>query len=281
MREARTIDLDAEHSLYAVTAGEGRDVVLLHGALNTSADWLAGPFDRLVGEGLRVTAVDRPGSGLSRRRRFEGAPRTQAEQIRAGLYTLGIERPLLVAHSFGGLVALAYAELFPEAVAQLILVAPLSFPEPRPLEHSFLLPRSAPGVGPLLSVAAEATIDLSMLKLIQKLMFSPQPVPEHWEAQYPYELMLTRQAMVFQGEDTAAILPFAPAGTIDVARIEIPTHILTGTDDKIVDPERHGKRLARLMPNARLTLVEGVGHMVHQVRTDLFVGAVREALAST
>jgi pimeloyl-ACP methyl ester carboxylesterase len=48
-REVRTVDLGRDRSLRAVSAGEGRDVVLIHGALNTSADWLgsfrwAAPF---------------------------------------------------------------------------------------------------------------------------------------------------------------------------------------------------------------------------------------------
>ena len=84
--------------------------------------------------------------------------------------------------------------------------------------------------------------------------------------------------MVAQGEDAAAVLPLAPAGTIDVRRIETPTHILHGTADKVVRIEVHGRPLAKLMPNARLTEIEGVGHMPHQVRTNLLVGAVKEAL---
>jgi pimeloyl-ACP methyl ester carboxylesterase len=274
------VELGAGRSLHAVTAGEGPDVVLFHGALATSADWLAGPFDPLVAEGVRVTAIDRPGCGRSRRERFGGMPRTQAEQIRAGLDALGIERPLVVAHSFGGLVALAYAELFPEALSHLVLLAPLAFPEPRPLEHSFLMPRSAPFLGPLLSSAADATIDLPMLKLFQKLMFSPQEVPQHWERHYPYAEMLTPHAMVAQGEDAASVFPFAPAGLIDVSRIETPTHIIQGSADKVVRMELHARPLARLMPDARLTELQGVGHMPHHIRTDVLLGAVREALAS-
>jgi pimeloyl-ACP methyl ester carboxylesterase len=276
--EAKTVALDEDRSLHALTAGAGADVVLIHGALNTSADWLAGPFQALAAEGVRVTAIDRPGCGQSRRRRFEAGPRAQAEQIHAGLLRLKVERPVLVAHSFGGMVALAFAEMFPEAVTHLVLVAPLAFPESRPLEHGFLLPRSAPVLGPLLSGIADATIDLPMLKLFQKLMFSPQEVPELWERHYPYAEMLTAEAMVAQGEDAATILPFAPAGLIDVRRIETPTHILHGIADKVVRSEIHGRPLARLMPNARLTEIEGVGHMPHQVRTDLLVEAVRQAL---
>ena len=254
-------------------------MLLLHGALETGHDWLVWPVERLVKEGCRVTVIDRPGHGLSRRPRFEGTPRAQAAQIHDGLAELGIERPVILSHSYGGLVSLAYAERFPEAVAALILVGPIAFPEPRLLEHSLLAPRAVPFFGPILSAAADATIDRPMLKLVHKLMFSPQDVPEHWEATFPYDQLLHAAAMVAQGEDAAAILPMAPAGLVDVTRIQTPAHVLVGTSDKIVEQERQGKLLARLMPNGRLTQVEGVGHMLHHVRPELIVEAVKEALA--
>jgi pimeloyl-ACP methyl ester carboxylesterase len=279
MAETRTLELGEGRSLHAVIKGEGPDVLLLHGMLETGHDWLVWQLDWLVQAGCRVTVVDRPGHGLSRRRRFDGTPRAQAKQIREGLDALGIDRLLILSHSYGGLVSLAYAEQFPEAVASLVMVAPVAFPEPRLLEHSLLAPRSVPFFGPIFSTAADATIDRLVLKLVQKLMFSPQEVPASWEKSFPYDQLLDPGAMVFQGEDAAAILPMSPAGTIDVTKIGTPAHILTGTSDRIIEDERQGKRLARLMPNARLTEVEGVGHMFHHVRPELVLDAVKEALA--
>lgn len=280
MNEARDIALGEGRNLHTVQAGEGPDIVLIHGLLATSHDWLAGPFQRLADEGLRVTAIDRPGHGNSRRPRFEGTPRDQAKQIRDGLQALGVERPALVGHSFGCMVSLAYAELFPEAVSHLVLVAPVAFPEARPLEHTLLAPRAVPLFGPLFSTAAEASVDRPILKLIQRMMFSPQPVDPHWEESYPYDKILNSEAMVFQGEDAAAMLPGSPAALLDVSRIATPAHILTGTADKIVAGGWQARQLARLMPNARLVEADGVGHMLHHVRPDIVVDSVREALAS-
>ncbi len=280
MREAKSIELEKGRSLHCVTDGSGPDVVLLHGALATSHDWISGPFDAIEAEGCRVMAIDRPGRGLSRRPRFEGTPRDQARQIKQAFDALGIGRPLLVGHSFGGLVSLAFAELFPESVAGLVLVAPVAFPEPRPLEHSFLAPRSVPFLGPFASVLAGATIDPPVLKMIQRQMFSPEPVPEHWERSFPYDQLLDPAAMVFEGEDMAATLPLSPAGIIDLGRIRAPTWILAGAADQIVRPELQAKPLARLLPQTKLQEVEGVGHMLHHARPELVVSAIREALAA-
>ncbi|HEX9933352.1 MAG TPA: alpha/beta hydrolase [Allosphingosinicella sp.] len=278
MSEPWTVDLAPERSLHAVQAGKGPHLVLLHGALATHSDWLEGPFDRLARD-FRVTAVDRPGHGLSRRPRFEGTPRDQAAQIAAGLDALGVGRVLLVAHSMGGLVALAMAERFPDRVAGLVLLAPIAFPEPRLLEHSLLAPRSAPLIGPVLSAMGEATIDRPLLKTVQRLMFAPQPVPTSWEERYPYEQILNTEAMVREGEETAAILPFSPAATIDLRAIRAPAHIVTGTADRVVDPDRHARPLAALLPGSRLTELEGIGHMPHHVAAGPVVEAVRDAAA--
>jgi pimeloyl-ACP methyl ester carboxylesterase len=275
---ASTIDLGAGRSLHAVQAGEGPDIVLIHGALATSHDWLSGPFEALAVLG-RVTAIDRPGHGLSLRPRFDAAPRSQARQIREGLGRLGVERPLLVAHSFGALVSLAYAELFPEQVAHLVLLGPLAFPEPRLIEHSLLAPRAMPVFGPWMSGAAGATVDPAFLRLIQEMMFSPSPVPENWRATFPYDQVLDRASMVAEGEDMASILPGSLPGLVNVAAIATPTTILIGKSDKIIEFGRQGRLLAQLIPNARLVALEGVGHMPHHAAPEALLEAVREALA--
>ena len=74
VEEARTVELGPDRSLHAITAGTGPEIVLVHGALATHRDWLDGAFAALAELG-RVTAIDRPGHGLSRRPRFEGGPR--------------------------------------------------------------------------------------------------------------------------------------------------------------------------------------------------------------
>ena len=82
--------------------------------------------------------------------------------------------------------------------------------------------------------------------------------------------------MVAEGEDAAAILPMSPAGTVDLARIALPVHVLTGTADRIVEDERQGKALARLLPQAELTEIEGAGHMLHHTHPLPLLAAVRD-----
>ena len=83
MWTATTLDLGSGRSLHLVQQGAGGDVLLIHGAMTTHQDWLAGPAGA-ISERARVTVIDRPGHGLSRRPRFVGTPRDQAGQIVAG-----------------------------------------------------------------------------------------------------------------------------------------------------------------------------------------------------
>jgi pimeloyl-ACP methyl ester carboxylesterase len=277
MWKATTLDLGSGRSLHAVQQGAGGDILLLHGALTTHHDWLAGPAAALSEE-ARVTAIDRPGHGLSRRPRFVGTPRDQAAQIAAGLDRLGVGPAVVAGHSFGALVALALAERFPDRVTRLVLVAPLVFPEPRLLEHGLIAPRSMPVIGPLLShLGRRSGMDRAAIEWIQAVMFSPTPVPGDWKRSFPFDRVLDPDVLVHEGEDAASTLPLSPAGTIDLQRIEIPVHVLTGTQDKVVEQERQGKALARLLPKGRLTEIEGAGHMLHHSHPDLVRRAVGEA----
>lgn len=279
MVKKQTLNLGSNRSLFVAQAGTGSDVVLVHGAMTTSHDWLESSVFRTLTRSHRVSVIDRPGHGLSRRRRF-GTPREQADQIAEGLAQLGVSRATVAAHSFGALVALALAERHPALVAELVLVAPLAFPEPRLIEHSIFAPRSIPLFGPLFSRFAEFTqLDRPMVDLLHEVMFAPATVPAQWKDSYPYPLILNAQTMVAEAEDSSSMLPMSPAGTIDMRSIKVRTQVLTGTSDRVVEDERQAKTLARQLPHGSVTEVEGAGHMLHHSHPDLVVQAVRASLA--
>lgn len=275
---ARTVEIDSERSIHAVTAGEGADIVLLHGAMTTHRDWLDGPFQALARLG-RVTALDRPGHGLSRRPRFAGSPRSQAAQIREGLKALGVVRPVLVGHSFGCLCALAYAEQYPDEVSRLVLVAPLAFPELRPFEHGFFAPRAVPVLGPALSTMTPRFIDRAVLEVIHKIMFSPDSPSDSWKANYPWEQILETDSILANAEDSAAVHPLSLASRLELGPVETPALILNGTADLVVSEALQAGRLQAVLPNSKHLRLEGAGHMAHHTRPDAVIDAVREAVA--
>src|SRR3954449_3295778 len=119
----RFVEVDGVR-LHYLEKGEGPPVVLLHGNVVTAEDWaLSGVLDRVAGR-HRVVAFDRPGFGHSDRPRGSAwTAAEQAELLREALRRLGVERPVVVGHSWGTNVALALALAEPAAVRGLVLVS--------------------------------------------------------------------------------------------------------------------------------------------------------------
>ncbi|HEX8569356.1 MAG TPA: alpha/beta hydrolase [Caulobacteraceae bacterium] len=274
---SRLLQLDGRRTLRVLEAGDGPPVVLIHGALGTAEDMAIALFDQLAPR-FRVLAPDRPGHGFSVRERFEASPFRQAELIRAGLAQMGVERPVLAAHSMGGPVALAWARQWPEELAGLLLMNTAAYPELRPFEHFVLSPRAAPGAGPLMSRAAGATLDPLMLPLVQKYMFSPQEVPERWAREFPHDLVRRPEQMTVEGEDFADVPALARLAA-GYRATPVRTIILAGERDRVVSPRTHSRALVHALANAELREFPELGHMLHHFAQDAVVEAI-EALAA-
>lgn len=275
---SRTVELDGNRRLHLYEAGEGRPVVLIHGAFLTGADWAIGPAAPLV-ERHRVLAVDRPGHGLSNRRRGGAAPAREAAQIREATRRLGVERPVLVGHSAGALTALAWAAEHADEVAGVVLVAPIVFSEVRLIEQSIWGPRAVPFAGEAAAWVARWTVDPVMLPLVDRLIFSPQDPPEAWRTGFPHDQVLTASAGIANGEDADAILPGSPAMAIPFGRITAPVEALYGDADRVVDPRRHAERLPSVVPHAQVTRLPGLGHMPHWFAPKAVGAAVERCVA--
>lgn len=102
------------------TAERREDVVMIHGLAANLGFWYAGAAQWFTHVG-RVTLYDLPGHGRSDIRSSGYAPRQLATDLADLLDRLGIERVHLVAHSFGGMVALCFALQHPERVKSMIL----------------------------------------------------------------------------------------------------------------------------------------------------------------
>ncbi|HXP14179.1 MAG TPA: alpha/beta hydrolase [Actinomycetes bacterium] len=101
--------------------GSGPVVLLLHGLASNARIW-DGVATRLAGAGLRVVALDLRGHGASDQPGSGYDFATVGRDLAAALGGLGLERPVLVGHSWGANVALQFAADRPGTVAGLVLV---------------------------------------------------------------------------------------------------------------------------------------------------------------
>lgn len=267
-------------NLHAAQGGSGPDVVLVHGALSVIEDMLLGPYDALA-ERYRVTAFDRPGHGRSGRRRLEASIWRQAEALHEGAGRLGLDRPVVVGHSFGGSVALAWALRHPEAIGGLVLLAPLAFPEPR-LEHLLFGPRAIPVMGDVIAMTSGPALDAMAAPALARAMFHPQQIPERMRTEFPLRLVMEPRHMQAEGEDLLEAISGLSAAAMLYPSCPLAVRILAGSRDRVVNPSLHSRGLAALLPRGQFSRIEGLGHMLHhfaQPQIVEAVSAVREAAA--
>ena len=121
----------------------------IHGASGNLEDMRLALGERLSAR-YRVILVDRPGPWLERATAEPDAasPAHQAAMLSEMLDRLGIDRAIIVAHSWAGTVATALALDHPDQVAGLVLLAPVSHPWPGGIAWYYHI-AAAPLFGPL------------------------------------------------------------------------------------------------------------------------------------
>jgi pimeloyl-ACP methyl ester carboxylesterase len=257
--------------LHYLSRGSGPAVVLLHGNPGSVEDWA------LVMPALdthRVIAFDRPGHGYSDAAPEDsGSPEVQADLLHRALVSLGVERPILVGHSWGGGLILVYTLHHPDEVAGLVAVEPTPYAEPTFSDPIFPI-LAAPILGEL--VAAAFTSPLGRPKVRDKLAiaFSPDPIPEPYLARA--EAMWTRPG---EGRATAidSIRRKEVLATVAARYRELraPLIILAADRDRLTDPQAHAHRLHAEVTTSTLTVLENAGHQLPETRPEAIVAAIR------
>jgi pimeloyl-ACP methyl ester carboxylesterase len=229
--------------------------VLLHGQPGSGADWRQ-VADRLPA-GLPVVALDRPGYGASRR--AAGGFGYNGRAVVAELDARGIERAVLVGHSYGGGVALAVAQLAPERVEALVLLASVG---PGCLTGWDRL-LAAPVAGEVCAVTAwwlTPWLARARLAAIAGLRGRPIAADEHvnwhiWGHAHHDHGPVWRS---FLTEQRALVAEVGGLAT-SLAGVAQPVLLLADPHDTLI-PVGTTLQLAAVLPDARVELVDQIGH---------------------
>jgi pimeloyl-ACP methyl ester carboxylesterase len=271
----RVVRLSDDRTIAWAQTGAGPDLVAIHGTLMCLEDAWLGPVPALARH-FRVVAVDRPGHGFSQRPRGNAADVwDQAARIRDAVRGLGLERPVILGHSFGAAVALAYGMLCPDEISGIVALAPICFPEPR-LEQVLFGPRALPLGGDALSALLGASSDRALLPLLWNAMFFPEVMPPRFARAFPFNLAGRPAQITAEGEDAGWLWPALTRSVLSYPGLRRPVHILGGSADLVVNTALHGQRAASLIPGARFERLTGAGHMLHHFQAE---AVVRAALA--
>ena len=250
---------------------DAHELVLLHGQPGSPADWQA-VIARLP-EQLHAFAPDRPGYGTSRRPADGFAANAQA--VLDDLDARGVHSAVLVGHSWGGGVALRAASLAPDRVRAVVLLAGVGPGCDTSLD--WLL--AAPGIGELTSLFAFrltpwiARVRLAWLRrrLGRPLYPSESASLQVWGQPGASDWPLWRTFLIEQ----RALLRELDELEAAAESIRVPVLLIADPADHVV-PIKTSYRLANMLPDSRLILVEGAGH--HLPRRAAH--AVAEAIAA-
>lgn len=245
-------------------------IVLIHGAGLDHRDWT---FDFLhrMSRDWRVLAFDRPGFGASGRDRSPaaGLPGEQARLLRMAAEAAGVRRVVLVGHSWGGAVAMAWALDAPTMVAGVVslagAVAPWSFQSTWRNTQRFQAAALTAFGGAGLGQAALDGLNDS---------FAPNPIPPGYVAHMRTELSPFSGPTAAMMADIAAINAALAMMAPRYAGMERPVELVYGDSDRILSLAEQGEAAAKALPRARLTVLPGVGHMPHHVEPEICAAAI-------
>jgi pimeloyl-ACP methyl ester carboxylesterase len=253
---------------------DGFPIILLHGSnasLHTWEPWV----ERLKGQ-YRVVTFDFPAHGLSGPVPSRSYTSDDYVAITEKVVAhLGLQRFALGGNSMGGGVAWRYTAAHPDKVAALILVDAAGRPPTKPNDSMPLGFRIANT--PILRDIAATVTPRSLLESSFKQSVSvqsiatPAMIDRYWELlRYPGNRQATLDR--FGG--------YRPAAQTDALRsITSPTLILWGRDDKVI-PVDSAAWFSQQMPNARVTILEDVGHIPMEEAPDRALAPVLALLAT-
>jgi pimeloyl-ACP methyl ester carboxylesterase len=251
-------------------------VVLLHGNGGMSTEMeLSGLVERLVPR-YRVLLFDRPGYGHSDRpsgRSF--TPHTQAALLLHALDRLGVQRPIVLGHSWGALVATAMGLAAPERLRGLVLVSGYYTPSLR-LDVGWMSPPALPLLGTLLRHTVAPVLSRLLWPAMVRRVFAPAPTAPAFAQRYPVWMSLRPGVLRASAAESAMMIPQAASLRRRTRDLRIPVAIVAGASDRLVSTAWHSARLHRRIAESRLHVVPNAGHMVHHTSPDGVVAALDE-----
>lgn len=270
-------------------AGSGPHLVLLHGAGGNLREFTFDMFDQLT-DRFTVTAFDRPGLGYTDRLPGSGdgtfatdgeSPMEQAALLRRAAESIGINDPIVAGHSFGGVVAMAWANagLDEDSAANakgIVLMAGVCMPWPGDLGAYYTVNGSALGGAVLPPLIAAYASDARVKSTIEGI-FAPQAVPDGYADYIGANLAVRPTTFRANVQQVNTLRPHVVEMSKRYAELNLPIEIVHGDADKSVPINIHSEELIKIVPGANLTALSGVGHMPHHADREATLTAIDRA----
>ncbi|MDX8479335.1 alpha/beta hydrolase [Mesorhizobium sp. VK24D] len=250
-------------------------IIFIHGASANLKDQML-PLRPLLEGRAEMLFLDRPGFGWSERGNSETLA-AQADTIAALMDRLGIEKAIIVGHSFGGAIITAFAREHPERTLGLVFLAPVCHPWPGGAIAWYYKLTAVPVVGWLFSETVAYSAGMLRIGNATACVFSPNDVPKGYIGKASIPLVLRPPAFRANARDVAQLYDYVCAASPGYREIKAPTVVISGDRDKVVYATVHSVGLERDVPSAELIWVRNLGHKPDWIAPDLVVGAIERA----
>ena len=270
--------------LHVVERGDGEDelaLLVLHGGPGLDHTMFGSWLDSL-GDACRLFLVDQRSQGRSDRTSEAWSIEQMARDVEALAASLGLERYVVLGHSFGAFVALQHAVDFAGRPAGTIVSS------------------GVPDLGYLNSHVEQSLAAFEPAELRERVASSwereaeartQEDVASLLRDQWPFHFadpLDPRIDEMVEGMDDAVYSPevLRYFAEIDYGGIELedqlgdithPVLVLAGRHDRACSVEA-AQAIAAGVPNARLVVFEDSGHMTFVEENEAYLGAVREFL---
>jgi pimeloyl-ACP methyl ester carboxylesterase len=244
LKEVRVGDIDMAYREY----GDGFPLVKIVGFASTMD---GGDPELLAALALkfRVITFDNRGMGETSAGTRPFTIEQFAEDTAGLMDALGIERAHVLGISMGGFIAQELALHFPENVEKLILMASSC----GGIDAIPISPEVMDELGDFSGATEERLVRMAAL------LFPQAWLSEH-EAEARKKLSLAPKIPSIESvRKQAAAMQNWPGACDRLAELEIPTLVIAGTDDEVIDPQ-NSSITADKLPGGELSLLEGAGH---------------------
>jgi pimeloyl-ACP methyl ester carboxylesterase len=232
------------------------------------------PLGERLAQHHRVILIDRPGHGWSERDdEADSMPGAHAAMIEEALEKLGAGPVIVVVHSLAGALGARLALDYPNRVAGLLMLAPVTHPW-RGGVGWYNEAVTTPVIGKLLAHTITLPLGLLLADRSARGVFLPQAMPDGFVKDTATLLLLRPREFVANARDLVTLKRAVAEQAPRYAEIRAPVTVIAGDADKTVSTDIHARPFVATVPDARLIVLPGVGHMIQNVAPEPVISEI-------
>ena len=265
LMEIKLLNEHSDKHLFARQIGSGEPVLILHGLLGSSDNWIT--VARELAEFYTVFSPDLRNHGRSFHSDHFDYP-AMADDVKTFIEQQNLAKISLIGHSMGGKTAMQFAYLYPERLNKLVVVdiAPKAYP-----------PHNLNAVDALLN------LNLATISRLSQADEQLQPaIPDISERMSHLKNLKRKPDGSYHWQVNLATIrtnyPYI-SEAVDGGRYTNPCLFIRGVNSDYIQ-DADWDDVLECFPQARLETIPNAGHWVHIQSRQVFVATVRDYLAS-